>query len=236
MNGSKDWLSMGIWMGWVFLNDFINQRAAYATALAIQKKGGKDMSNWCVNTLSVRGSNQDLNEFARYVSSDERVLDFEEIVPEPAWKCSPDGACNQKWDFGHGLILDWHDWRCGVWGTKWNLEEGNIGFERRDDEIIYRFQTAWSPPTGIIRRLVRLFPNLVLLLEYEEPMKRFFGFCCGVEGHYSGIDCEMTAKSHPEYIEFPCDECDEDYLHDGSVCPYCGYDEVTGDVKAAALE
>ena len=66
------------------------------------------------------------------------VLDFEEIFPEPPMKDIPytlihDGKTYNKtksieWDFGKYGKLDWHDWRCMFWGTKWNLD----GYVRKD--------------------------------------------------------------------------------------------------------
>jgi rRNA maturation endonuclease Nob1 len=35
----------------------------------------------------------------------------------------------------------------------------------------------------------------------------------------------MTFKTHPEYWTYSCDECDHEFVHDGRVCPHCGYDE-----------
>ena len=58
------------------------------------------MPNWCNNVLTVVGSVDELKEFARYVESDEMVLDFEEIIPEPPLKNipmpHPDGKATKK--------------------------------------------------------------------------------------------------------------------------------------------
>lgn len=49
----------------------------------------------------------------------------------------------------------WHEWRNREWGTKWNA----IGTQILDNNII-TFETAWSNPDPVIRKLGELYPNL----------------------------------------------------------------------------
>ena len=116
------------------------------------------------------------------------------------------------------------------WGTKWNLD-GFIRKEIINGDLVYSFDTAWAPPTGIIRELVRVFDNLIIKCEFAEPGMCFFGECGGIYGSYYEWNAELTSKTHPEYWTYACDECGEDFIQDGRVCPHCGYDENAEPVK-----
>jgi len=48
-----------------------------------------------------------------------------------------------------GGLMDWYDWNCQMWGTKWN----SYSFERLSDDVV-KFQTAWAAPHPVIERLV----------------------------------------------------------------------------------
>lgn len=53
---------------------------------------------------------------------------------------------------------DWYDWSCSNWGTKWNA----YGFECGEEDNRLVFDTAWSPPTPVIKRLSELYPEVRL--------------------------------------------------------------------------
>jgi hypothetical protein len=192
------------------------------------------MPNWCENVMIISGCIEELNEFARYVESDELILDFEEIIPSPAWKWKKtrfgSDCCEDEYDFGEEGKLDWYDWNVRFWGTKWNLDE-NIRKEFINGDLVYRFDTAWSPPTGIIKELVKVFENLTIRCQFVEPGMGFYGECGGNNGVYYQWGDDMTPESHPEYFTFACDECDNEFIHDGRACPHCGCDEDSGHTK-----
>lgn len=51
----------------------------------------------------------------------------------------------------------WYDWCVKNWGTKWNVEEDvDIVYDKNIDEYDISFQTAWSVPTGIVKRYSEL--------------------------------------------------------------------------------
>lgn len=53
----------------------------------------------------------------------------------------------------------WYGWRTTNWGTKWSAYQ--VEWDYTDDNSIYlKFQTAWSPPTPILNKLVEMFPTL----------------------------------------------------------------------------
>ena len=51
----------------------------------------------------------------------------------------------------------WYDWCIENWGTKWNAYEQPD--KRNTDDTIY-FQTAWSCPFPIIKKLSTIFPDI----------------------------------------------------------------------------
>lgn len=73
----------------------------------------------------------------------------------------------------------WYDWNITNWGTKWDVAKCNendwrsteiveMGKVREEGNVIYRFDTAWSPPSVVIQELSSQYPTLVFDLEFEE--------------------------------------------------------------------
>lgn len=61
----------------------------------------------------------------------------------------------------------WWNWNIHNWGTKWNASDPYL--ERLDDtHIVYHFQTAWSPPSLIVRTLAEQHPTLSFEHSYCE--------------------------------------------------------------------
>jgi hypothetical protein len=121
---------------------------------------------------------------------------------------------------------DWYSWNFRNWGTKWDVAVLDND-EYPDTEIlidesglvIYKFNTAWSPPFPVIQELSRQYPELVVDLEYEEE---------------TGWGGEITFKNgevidQKEY-ENKCNECDSfdkmeyDEEKEVSICKECGYE------------
>ena len=73
----------------------------------------------------------------------------------------------------------WYDWRLENWDTKWDVHDAEITEERWKDELecfTAEFQTAWSPPEAICRRLRDLFPKVSISWFYDEPGCEFAGY------------------------------------------------------------
>ena len=61
------------------------------------------------------------------------------------------------------------------WGTKWEADV--TGFEVQDyDTLEIEFQTAWSPPEGVVRKLREKFPELSFSCFYDEPGAEIAGY------------------------------------------------------------
>ncbi len=84
-------------------------------------------------------------------------------------------------ELGHRLLenkrlygaVDWYDWNCLHWGTKWNACEPNL--VRKGNRLLYCFDTAWSPPIPVVSKLASMFPELSFTLRYFEGGMGFKG-------------------------------------------------------------
>jgi hypothetical protein len=61
----------------------------------------------------------------------------------------------------HGYV-DWYDWRCEHWGSKWNV----CHYRHQGGEVW--FETAWSHPWPVLEALSRQFPDCVLTVSYAD--------------------------------------------------------------------
>lgn len=78
--------------------------------------------------------------------------------------------------YGH---KDWYSWAVDKWGTKWNAySQSEDGLEK------IAFDTAWSTPEPVIRKLSEMFPTVIITLRYADED---FGHNCGeltfLKGH-----------------------------------------------------
>jgi len=68
---------------------------------------------------------------------------------------------------------DWYHWNCRNWGTKWdvavvnNREYADTQMTITDDgDVMYHFQTAWSPVGEVLIKLSEQYPTLEFDYEY----------------------------------------------------------------------
>jgi hypothetical protein len=119
------------------------------------------MPNHCYNQLTLASGEDLLSVLNPYITlrgddiigCQEYDFDFNKIIPEP------------KEDDG-----DWYGWRVQNWGTKWTGYEGRF----TDDQTIFTFETAWSPPLPIIKKLAEITGQTFILGYIEYGM-----FFCG---------------------------------------------------------
>ena len=139
------------------------------------------MPNWVTNEVYVDGSKKELKRFVEYIQGTDEEADdydfsFEKIAPTP--KELMDRTSNFKpkkdWtDEDYKMVekygaIDWYYWRINDdnWGTKWHA--GELHADIHDKGCYFNFQTAWSPPIGIWRRLKREFPKLKFHWEHRD--------------------------------------------------------------------
>jgi hypothetical protein len=177
------------------------------------------MPNWCTNILSICGPNAEVDGFvtackATDEDSDWQILDSLYPVPDDLKNVTArfgintdddphhDVKANNIEQYGHA---DWYDWSIANWGTKWadchtqkvHEEEchPSQGFDEEDilKKVMFRFDSAWSPPIEGFDAIAMLFPKLVFDLRYEEPGMCFQGFRTWANG-------ECQAEGDMEYM------------------------------------
>lgn len=147
------------------------------------------MPNWCENELSVTGREEDVYTFIKKAGGENGDLDFESFIPYPNIFSKIDEeakAHNQDPEkvklYGYkpnGYNSGGYEWCIENWDTKWNACDVVFDLikDYEDEETaFYEFNTAWSPPISVIKKMGEMFPNLVFVLRYFE---------CGVG--YNGI-------------------------------------------------
>lgn len=126
--------------------------------------------------------------------------------------------------------LDWYNWRLLHWGTKWSPDKDFIVVSREEGKLTYNFDTAWSPPSLVIKALGKEFPTLRIKLYYEEPGCAFFGAAVAEGDKFEDKTFEMTALTHPDYYMTECGRCGEEYNHGlHEDCPHCNKDHIVAE-------
>ena len=103
--------------------------------------------------------------------------------------------------YGH---KNWYDWNLANWGTKWDV--CNPSVQTTDNEITLKFETAWSTPEPIFKKLAEQYPDLMIDIDYADED---LGYNCG---NYSQVDGEGGYKNGD--YEFACSMWDEDLEED----------------------
>ena len=133
------------------------------------------MPNWCSNHLTVKGENEEVQRFKENAvghnpwskpldDGKPSPLNFHSLVPVPAY------VLEQSYEKAG------YDWECKEWGCRWGACEAEL-VDDNGCELFYSFDTAWAPPIAFLKHLGKLWPNLMFLLEYEEPGMGFKGLC-----------------------------------------------------------
>jgi hypothetical protein len=89
----------------------------------------------------------------------------------------PEGVEEAKRQIGS---LNWYDWACKNWGTKWNsyLFSSMPFLENSSTRLEFQFCTAWSPPIFVIKKLIEMYPTLNFTIygrdEFEDDEEVIF--------------------------------------------------------------
>jgi hypothetical protein len=139
------------------------------------------MPNWCDNTFTVEGAEAVVQRFkqlakpqAGQVDSD---LSLARLYPIPAGVFQGDVGPEESQRYGKNT---WYHWCIKHWGTKWDVQ-ATLRNES-PDFLVYRFQSAWSPPVAWLKKVARDFPRLRFTLIYDEPGMGFAGTAIADQG------------------------------------------------------
>lgn len=62
---------------------------------------------------------------------------------------------------------DWYSWSIQNWGTKWNACHVEIEDSSEHGYLEITFNTAWSAPVPVLRKMVEMFPKLSFTCEWR---------------------------------------------------------------------
>ncbi len=143
------------------------------------------MPNEITNCLSVHGEKEEIKKLIEFVKSDNNIFDFNKIIPMPPSlnieRCIPLKESDSQIRMENFALYgheDWYLWRLEHWGTKWNSWSSTkyrgdspdpwISDERGIYQI--EFNTAWTPPMPIFKKLQSLFPKIKLYSLWQDEM------------------------------------------------------------------
>jgi len=163
------------------------------------------MPNHVDNDLYVYGPTKKLNEFMAFAKAsdpDGEALVTEKFIPYPDKFKEMDEEAKvfnemreRKRLAGEDISgLEWkkdgynsggYEWCIENWGTKWGIYDSvlqdadGLGSDPDDcddeAEIMYNFNSAWSPPNPVILKMSEMFPELEFDLRYFECGAAFNG-------------------------------------------------------------
>ena len=176
------------------------------------------MPNHVYNTLKLTGNYDDLHILKKLLSMPQPIqlaegrLDFQDInfyslisPDESIWEeyngPEPKGRSLEeslKFASNH-----WYDWNIRNWGTKWNAYD-KVVCHNLDDEsvdsyyITYEFNTAWSPPEGIMKALAKKIYELKLDISFHWTYEEEQGWGGVVENTSNGDVVEIDSWDIPD--------------------------------------
>ena len=147
------------------------------------------MPNWCNNSLEVNGKVEKVKEF---VSKFEKE-GFDGFVPTPKDLIEHPAPIDveelREYFIKKYGAPDWYEWRLKNWGTKWNPADVCVTGDIEAGRANVFFDTAWAPPIEFFDEVVKMYPGLEFILEYEEPGMGFFGEAKWSEGERDYDEC-----------------------------------------------
>ncbi|WP_323736227.1 hypothetical protein PXD04_10150 [Methanosphaera sp. ISO3-F5] len=156
------------------------------------------MPNYVHNILKIRSKKDDVEEIIQFIQkhfNKEGFFDFNTIIPEPA----TEEECPDRYNFNteegsaHYRSLEieegtewfnWYDWRIEYWDTKWNAGAESMCYYDFDkirknysfeSPVQVMFETAWSAPIPIFKKLISMHPELDIDVLYYSTENCEFG-------------------------------------------------------------
>lgn len=130
------------------------------------------MPNWVNNRVQFACDQETFEKIAEAVKSDERVFDFEKIIPMPDYIYR--GNLGRAEEIKYGTN-NWYDWSIQNWGTKWNASNSDL-VDLFDDRHEFEFDTAWSDPEPVLLKLSEMFPDVIFCHTFADEMPNFVGY------------------------------------------------------------
>jgi len=143
----------------------------------------------------------------------ETIFTFEGTIPMPleldgtvSGSSIPDWQKKSSADLKKKYGADnWYDFNISNYGTKWDAYDIGDLVHNDDGSITYRFDTAWSPPSGWLCRTAEMFPSLTLedAWKYEGGGAGTLTICVdeGIENYTKMDDKEWYCLNDPWFKE-----------------------------------
>lgn len=170
------------------------------------------MPNWCENDLKISGPKEKIEECLEFIGEE---FDFTKLIPyaEPYVSMDADfpeyssddfeeklEAYKAKWNSEKdGFNSGGYEWCVANYGTKWSRGYNVVHYTHPLRGQCVSFETAWTPPTPVIKALAIKFPELTFTHEYFE---------CGC-GFCGGITFQNKEDFYEDEIWEPGIECEE---------------------------
>ena len=153
------------------------------------------MPNWCYNRVRIDADPDQVKKLKEIHDIFEKYDDpFNQILPIPDFKNIPnekgelpklrrelnkDGSVfYETYDFPDGKNDDrWYHWCIDNWGTKWEPDILDVDGDQDSEMLEIVFNTAWSPPEGVVEKMREKYPKLTFQCFYDEPG-------CEIAGYY----------------------------------------------------
>ena len=151
------------------------------------------MPNHCYNELKVLGPEDAISKFK------ETARGF-----NPWNTANPEILCCAKFIPPPQIAIDDYDrigyaWCIRRWDTKWGCYDVELSIDE-PTELLYIFDSAWSPPSSVVIEMGRLFSELKFELYFEEPGDDFEGDLV--------IENGKVIKDETRKYKHFCDICD----------------------------
>jgi hypothetical protein len=174
------------------------------------------MPNWCYNSFSVTGEKDELERFRSAIQKDDE-FDLSVLFPIPEelrirdvfWSDEryKEMTAEEKAElddltaryeaniaeYGH---RSWYDWAYANWGTKWSprvTEMGEVEEYGGNASINGNYETAWSPATGLMKKVSEAFPTLVFEVSFDEEAEAYLGCEIFYNGEVFGSSVDLWA-------------------------------------------
>lgn len=97
-------------------------------------------------------------------------FDFNKLIPQPEGIFLGPLTAEDR----DNNPINWYDWNCANWGTKWNAYNLVVGYD------YIQFDTAWGIPKPVLDKIIEKYPS-DMLIQYFDEGHNFWGSICVME-------------------------------------------------------
>lgn len=172
------------------------------------------MPNWCSNILTVSGSVDDVAR-ARTAFAAPYDLKGNHFTGDLLlWNLTRPYGEGQENAYLNEPDA-WYALNIQRWGTKWEIDAEVVESASSPTSVVYRFDSAWSPPEAAVAAAAAAWPTLTFHLEFDESGNDYSGLRTYAAG-------ELSESVDAESRSFYCDVCEESAMLDWDeerLCP-----------------